>query len=72
MRAEAQAGSKRGEGVNLKDLADTFAGLSEVNRPIRLRLAQGKGVLDDVLQIGNWLVLTVAARMFRASSMGSK
>lgn len=51
MRAEAQAGSKRGEGVNLKDLADTFAGLSEVNRPIRLRLAQGKGVLDDVLLV---------------------
>lgn len=37
--------------MNLKDLTDTFAGLSEANRPIRLRLKQKRHVLDDVLLV---------------------
>jgi type VI secretion system secreted protein VgrG len=37
--------------MNLKDLTEPFAGLSEANRPIRLRLSQGKQVFDDVLLV---------------------
>jgi type VI secretion system secreted protein VgrG len=37
--------------MNLNDLTATIAGLSEANRPIRLRLAQRDGVLDDVLLV---------------------
>lgn len=37
--------------MNLKDLTEAFAGLSEANRPIRLRLSQGQHVLDDVLLV---------------------
>jgi type VI secretion system secreted protein VgrG len=37
--------------MNLKDLTEVFAGLSEANRPIRLRLSQGPHVLDDVLLV---------------------
>ncbi|WUR11651.1 type VI secretion system Vgr family protein [[Empedobacter] haloabium] len=37
--------------MNLNDLTATIAGLSEANRPIRLRLAQQGGVLDDVLLV---------------------
>lgn len=37
--------------MNLKDLNDTFASLSEANRPIRLRLKQKRHVLDDVLLV---------------------
>jgi type VI secretion system secreted protein VgrG len=37
--------------MNLKDLTGAFADLSEANRPIRLRLSQGKHVLDDVLLV---------------------
>lgn len=35
----------------LKDLKEAFAGLSEANRPIRLRLSQERHVLDDVLLV---------------------
>jgi type VI secretion system secreted protein VgrG len=37
--------------MNLKDLVEAFAGLSGANRPIHLRLSQGKRVLDDVLLV---------------------
>ena len=37
--------------MNLKDLIEAFAGLSEANRPIRLRLSQERQVLDDVLLV---------------------
>ena len=37
--------------MDLKDLIQAFAGLSEAKRPIRLRLSQGKQVLDDVLLV---------------------
>ena len=37
--------------MNLKDLIEAFAGLSEANRPIRLRLSQERHVLDDVLLV---------------------
>ena len=37
--------------MNFTDLALAVAGLSEVNRPIRLRLAGAEGVLDDVLMV---------------------
>nr|WP_269143621.1 type VI secretion system Vgr family protein [Massilia phyllostachyos] len=35
----------------MNDLTDTFAWLSEANRPIRLRLLQGRGALDNVLLV---------------------
>jgi type VI secretion system secreted protein VgrG len=37
--------------MTLKDLIDAIAGISEANRPIRLRLSQGHHVLDDVLLV---------------------
>lgn len=37
--------------MDLKDLIQAFAGLSEEKRPIRLRLSQEKQVLDDVLLV---------------------
>lgn len=37
--------------MNLNDLTDTFAWLSDANRPIRLRLLQGRGALDNVLLV---------------------
>jgi len=37
--------------MNLKDLTEAFAGLSEANRPIRLRLSQEQHVLEDVLLV---------------------
>jgi type VI secretion system secreted protein VgrG len=37
--------------MNLKDLTEAFAGLSETKRPIRLRLSQEQHVLDDVLLV---------------------
>lgn len=37
--------------MDLRDLIQAFAGLSEAKRPIRLRLSQGKQVLDDVLLV---------------------
>jgi type VI secretion system secreted protein VgrG len=37
--------------MNLKDLTEAFTGLSEANRPIRLRLSQEQHVLDDVLLV---------------------
>ncbi|MFN3790328.1 type VI secretion system Vgr family protein [Massilia sp.] len=37
--------------MNLKKLASAFVGMSEGNRPIRARLAQGQNVLDDVLLV---------------------
>ena len=37
--------------MNLKDLAEAFGGLSEANRPIRLRLSYERHVLDDVLLV---------------------
>ncbi|WP_156116679.1 type VI secretion system Vgr family protein [Massilia sp. 9096] len=37
--------------MNLKDVLDLFTGISEANRPIRLRLSQGLRVLDDVLMV---------------------
>ncbi|QOY93878.1 type VI secretion system tip protein VgrG [Massilia sp. UMI-21] len=37
--------------MDLKDLIQAFAGLSEAKRPIRLRLSQEKQVLDDVLLV---------------------
>jgi type VI secretion system secreted protein VgrG len=37
--------------MNLKDLTEAFAGLSEAKRPIRLRLSQEQHVLDDVLLV---------------------
>jgi type VI secretion system secreted protein VgrG len=37
--------------MNLKDLAAAFAGLSEADRPIRLRLSYKRRVLDDVLLV---------------------
>jgi type VI secretion system secreted protein VgrG len=37
--------------MNLKDLIDASANLTEANRPIRLRLSQERHVLDDVLLI---------------------
>jgi type VI secretion system secreted protein VgrG len=37
--------------MNLKDFTEVFAGLSEANRPIRMRLAQAQRVLDDVLLV---------------------
>ena len=37
--------------MNLMDLAGVFGGLSESNRPIRLRLSQEQRVLDDVLLV---------------------
>ncbi|MGZ5199114.1 MAG: type VI secretion system Vgr family protein [Telluria sp.] len=37
--------------MNLKDLTGAFAGLSEANRPIRLRLSQDQHVLDDVMLV---------------------
>lgn len=37
--------------MNLKELADTFAGMSEANRPIRARLAHGQTVIDDALLV---------------------
>ena len=37
--------------MDLKDLIQASSGLSEANRPIRLRLSQGKQVLDDVLLV---------------------
>ncbi|UVW28615.1 type VI secretion system Vgr family protein [Massilia sp. H6] len=37
--------------MNLKDLLHGASGLTEANRPIRLRLYQEKGVLDDALLV---------------------
>lgn len=37
--------------MNLRELAGLFSGLSEANRPIRLRLSGASAVLDDVLLI---------------------
>ncbi len=37
--------------MDLTELSKAFSGLSEANRPIRLRLSQGQGVLDDVLLV---------------------
>jgi type VI secretion system secreted protein VgrG len=37
--------------MNLKDVAEAFGGLSEANRPIRLRLSYERHVLDDVLLV---------------------
>jgi len=37
--------------MNLKDLTEAFAGLSEAKRPIRLRLSHEQDVLDDVLLV---------------------
>ncbi|WP_188915853.1 type VI secretion system Vgr family protein [Pseudoduganella buxea] len=37
--------------MNLMDLTEAIAGLSESNRPIRLRLSQGNEVFDDVLMV---------------------
>jgi len=37
--------------MNLKELAGVFVGMSDGNRPIRARLAQGQKVLDDVLLV---------------------
>src|SRR6476469_138102 len=37
--------------MNFKDLAEGFAGLTEANRPIRVRLSQGQQVLSDVLLV---------------------
>ena len=37
--------------MNLKDLTEAFAGLSEAKRPIRLRLSHDQDVLDDVLLV---------------------
>jgi type VI secretion system secreted protein VgrG len=37
--------------MNLRDFTDLFSGLSEANRPIRLRLSQERRVLDDVLLV---------------------
>lgn len=37
--------------MNLKDVLDLFTGISEANRPIRLRLSRGPRVLDDVLMV---------------------
>lgn len=37
--------------MNLKDLKEAFTGLTEANRPIRLRLSQERQVLDDVLLV---------------------
>jgi type VI secretion system secreted protein VgrG len=37
--------------MNLKDLAEAFAGLSEADRPIRLRLWHKRRALDDVLMV---------------------
>jgi type VI secretion system secreted protein VgrG len=37
--------------MNLKDLFDTSAGLSEAHRPIRVRLSKERQVLDDVLLV---------------------
>jgi hypothetical protein len=38
-------------GSILKDLGNLFSGLSEANRPIRLRLAGSESVFDDVLLV---------------------
>jgi type VI secretion system secreted protein VgrG len=37
--------------MNFEDLMQVAGGLSEANRPIRLRLSHDKGVLDDVLMV---------------------
>jgi type VI secretion system secreted protein VgrG len=37
--------------MNLKDLIDGSGGLTEANRPIRLRLSQERQVMDDVLLV---------------------
>lgn len=37
--------------MNLKDLTEAFAGLTEAKRPIRLRLSHEQDVLDDVLLV---------------------
>lgn len=37
--------------MNLKDLLRGASGLTEANRPIRLRLSQRKDVLDDALLV---------------------
>jgi len=37
--------------MNFEDLMQVAGGLSEANRPIRLRLSRDKGVLDDVLMV---------------------
>lgn len=37
--------------MNLKELVGAFAGLSEGSRPIRVRLAQARNVLDDILLV---------------------
>lgn len=37
--------------MNFKDLVAAFAGLSEADRPIRLRLSQKRRVLDDVVLV---------------------
>lgn len=37
--------------MNVKNIIDGFAGLSEANRPIRVRLSKGQRVLEDVLLI---------------------
>lgn len=37
--------------MNPKDLKDAFSGMTEANRPIRVRLLQAQRVLDDVLLI---------------------
>ncbi|MGJ7914602.1 type VI secretion system Vgr family protein [Massilia sp. LXY-6] len=37
--------------MNLKDVVEGFAGLTEANRPIRLRLSQEQRVLEDVLLV---------------------
>lgn len=39
--------------MNLKELIGLFSGLSEANRPIRLRLSGAQAVLDDVLLVKN-------------------
>lgn len=37
--------------MHIKDLLEDFAGLSEANRPLRVRLSQGQQVLSDVLLV---------------------
>ncbi|WP_056440127.1 hypothetical protein [Massilia sp. Root335] len=37
--------------MNLKDLTEIFGGLSEANRPIRLRLSMAHQAIEDVLLV---------------------
>jgi type VI secretion system secreted protein VgrG len=45
------AASSKGKHVNLDDLPFNIPGLTEEDRPIRLRLATEKGVIDDLLLV---------------------